>query len=331
MGELEPYTAEQVEVFNPDAALSDAARERIERSIAANTKTAYTRQARDFLAWCGECDRSPMPATPNTLADYVSHLADLGKAPATIEQAIAAIRTAHRQAGRRGEPDTELALAVLKAHKRDWAESGKRKRQSAPVSLDVLRKIVSVTDPATLAGRRDRVLVVLGFSSMSRRCEISALRINELTFSPDGITVFIRVSKTDQAAAGAEVFVPGGVHPDTDPVRVVEAWLTALAECGVTEGPLLRHVNRWDQLQPGGMSGGAINRRVRTLALRAGLARIPTAHGMRRGGATEAARAGVPVAHIATHGRWSKTSTQVHEYVDIVDKWRDNPMRGIGL
>jgi len=49
------------------------------------------------------------------------------------------------------------------------------------------------------------------------------------------------------------------------------------------------------------------------------------------GGPAEAAKAGRPVSFIAEHGRWSKTSPQVLEYIRPVDKWRDNPMRGIGL
>jgi hypothetical protein len=56
-----------------------------------------------------------------------------------------------------------------------------------------------------------------------------------------------------------------------------------------------------------------------------------TAHGLRAGGPTEAAKAGHPASFIAEHGRWSKTSPQVLEYIRPVDRWRDNPMRGIGM
>lgn len=315
---------------DPNTVLSPAALDRLDRSIPDNTKTAYRRQARDFVAWCEERGRDTMPASAQTLADYVSHLCDQDKAPSTIEQAIATIRVAHREAGHDGKPDTRAALRVLKTHKRDRAEAGKRKRKAPPVTLNVLRAMVDAADPATLAGRRDRVMLVLGFAMMARRSELAALRIEDVTFTDDGLTILIRQSKTDQEAAGAEVNVPHGVHPDTDPVRVVRAWLDAL---DATEGPLLRAINRWDQLQPGGMSGAAVNERVRKLAIEAGVpgAADFTAHGLRAGGPTEAAKAGQPVSFIADHGRWSKTSPQVLEYIRPVDKWRDNPMRGIGL
>ncbi len=193
--------------------------------------------------------------------------------------------------------------------------------------------MIEATDPETLAGKRDRALLVLGFALMARRSELAALRIGDVRFTDNGLTVLIRTSKTDQDAMGAEVNIPVGVHPDTDPVRVVRAWLAALAELGGTDGPLLRRINRWGQLQPDGMSGAAVNEAVQRLAAAANLegAADFTAHGLRAGGPTEAAKAGYPTSFIAEHGRWSKSSTQVLEYIRPVEKWRDNPMRGIGL
>jgi integrase len=318
---------------HPDSFLSDGTRERLERSVPENTKRAYARQWEAFTAWCASTGRTALPATAHTLAEYVSHLADLDRAPATMEQAVAAVRTAHRVAGHRGQPETDAALAVLKVHRRDRAAAGKRKRKAPPVTLAPLRAMIETTDPDTLAGRRDRVLLVLGFAMMARRSELAALRIGDVRFTDDGVTVLVRTSKTDQDAVGAEVNIPHGVHPDTDPVRVTRAWLDALAEQQVTGGPLLRRINRWGRLQDGGMSGAAVNEAVRRLAAAAGLdgAADFTAHGLRAGGPTEAAKAGHPTSFIAEHGRWSKTSPQVLEYIRPVDRWRDNPMRGIGL
>lgn len=320
-------------VSTTDLEVSDTTRDRIRRSVPENTRKAYSRQWDQFATWCAAAGRTLLPATAQTLAEYVSHLADLDRAPSTIEQAIAAIRTAHRTAGHRGQPETDAALAVLKVHKRDRAAAGKRKRKAPPVTLGPLRAMIEATDPETLTGKRDRVLLVLGFAMMARRSELAVLRIEDVRFTDDGLTVLIRTSKTDQAAAGAEVNIPNGVHPDTDPVRVVRAWLAALAEHEVTSGPLLRRINRWGQMQDGGMSGAAVNERVQALATAAGLdgAELFTAHGLRAGGPTEAAKQKTPVSFIAAHGRWSPNSPQVHGYVRAVDRWQDNPMRGIGL
>lgn len=74
--------------------------------MAANTTRAYGRQWAGFTAWCAEHNRVILPATGETLAEYVTELTDAGRSPATIEQALAAIRTARRAAGHPTLPDT---------------------------------------------------------------------------------------------------------------------------------------------------------------------------------------------------------------------------------
>ncbi len=329
----DPVPAAPQSVARTDHELSASTVDRMQRSIPTETRRAYDRQWSQFAAWCAEQDRAALPATPQTLAEFVNHLVDLDRAPSTIEQAIAAVRTGHRLAGHRGLPETDHARAVLRVHKRERAERGQRKRKAPAVVLDVLRAMVDALDVDTITGVRDRALIVLGFAMMGRRSELAALRVSDLVFTEDGLTVLIRTSKTDQDAVGAEVKIPYGSHPSTCPVRTLRTWLAVLAENGFDDGPVFRRITRHGHLQDGAMSGAAINERVKVLAERAGVesAERYTAHGLRAGGPTEAARRGVPVAHIAEHGRWSKSSPVVHEYVRAADGWRDNPMRGIGL
>lgn len=131
MTDIEPRPVE-VAPHDPNTVLSPAALDRLDRSIPDNTKTAYRRQARDFVAWCEEHGRDTLPASAQTLADYVSHLCDQDKAPSTIEQAIAVVRVAHREAGHDGQPDTRAALRILKTHKRDRAEAGSASARRRP-------------------------------------------------------------------------------------------------------------------------------------------------------------------------------------------------------
>lgn len=312
--------------------MSERTRERIADGVAANTRKAYGRQWLDFTAWCAEHDRTALPATGETLAEYAATLADLNRSPATIEQALAAIRTAHRTAGHVGQPDTTAARLVLRSHRRQRAETGQRKRKAPPVTIEALRAMVETCDPTTVKGLRDRVVLVLGLAMMGRRSELVALNLDDVRETSDGLEVLIRASKTDQDAEGAEVAIPYGQHADTCPVRLVRAWREALAERGITSGRLLRSVTRHGR--PGvSMSADAVGDVV---CERAKVANLPnaedySAHSLRAGGATAAYRAGAPVSVIAAHGRWSEGSPVVLGYVRATDRWRDNPMRGVGL
>jgi site-specific recombinase XerD len=315
-----------------DRAVSDRTRARILDGFAANTRRAYTRQWDTFTAWCADTGRTAMPATGETLAEYTGHLADLDQAPSTIEQAIAAIRTVHRTAGHLGHPDTRAARLVLRFHRRQRADTGRRTRKAAPVTIDALRAMVDTCDTATTAGLRDRAILVLGLAMMGRRSELAALDLADLAATPDGLLVTVRMSKTDQDAEGAEVPLPFGQHPDTCPVRVVQAWVDELAAHGHHAGRLLRSVDRHGRIGDR-LSTEAINDIVRAAATRAGLDHPEryTAHSLRAGGATSAAKAGAPVSVITDHGRWREGSPVVLGYVRSVDRWRDNPMRGVGL
>ena len=64
-----------------DRAVSEATRRRIIDAVPANTTRAYGRQWAAFTTWCTAHGRAGMPATAETLAEYVAHLADAGRAP----------------------------------------------------------------------------------------------------------------------------------------------------------------------------------------------------------------------------------------------------------
>lgn len=312
-----------------DVHLSDRARERIAGGVAVETTRAYARQWLAFTTWCEDEGRVPLPATPQTFAEYVTMLADRGYANSTIEQAMASIRTMHRTAGYKGEPDTDAALLVLRDHRR---ESRRRPRQATPILIDELRAMIATCDHSTPRGLRDHVLLVLGVAMMGRRSEMVALELDDLTETNDGLVVLIRKSKTDQAAKGREVAIPYGQHAETCPVRVMRAWIATLAEHGITEGRVLRSVTRHGHIGAS-LSARAVDRVVKERVVAAGLPEPEgySAHSLRAGGATLSALAGHPISAIAEHGGWAPTSPVVIGYVRRVSRWRDNAMTGTGM
>lgn len=325
-----------------DSAMSPATRQRLADSIAPNTVRAYSRvwdgrthpdapapiPPGGFLGWCMAAGRSPLPATPETLAEYVSHLCDEGKSPATIEQAIAAVRTIHHMAGQE-RPDAEKALRVLKAHRRFRADAGLgNQRQSLPVVVDGLRKMVDTLDRSTPIGLRDHALLLLGIVSFGRRSEIVSYTWEDVSKAPEGLVLRLRRSKTDQEARGAAIPVLYGAFPGTDPVRVIARWRELCEARGITSGPLLRSVDRHGRVGAG-LSAQAVNDVVQRCADRAGLGDGFTAHSLRAGAATIAYMNGAPISSICRLGRWKQGSPVVLGYIRSVDQWKDHPFRGV--
>jgi integrase len=322
-----------------DYAITDETARRLADSTPENTQRAYDHAWKNFADWCAAQGRNPLPATAQTLTEYVRHLTDEGKAPNTIDQAMGTIRSKHAQDGYDNQPDTRAARRLYKRYRRDWGDAGHRIRKAAPVVLDALRAMVDTCPPDTLAGKRDRLLLLLGFNMMARRSELAALDLGDVREGEEGLTVYVRSSKTDQAAQGVEVNVPFGQHAETDAVRAYRIWRDALAERGITTGPLLRPIDRHGRLltEEGSAGRGSARMTGKSVGLvvtrhgqAAGLEH-QTAHGLRAGGATAAYSANNPVSAIAEQGRWSPNSPVVLGYIRSVDKWKNNPMKGIGL
>jgi integrase len=315
-----------------DTLVSDSVRERLARAVPENTQKAYAWWSGDFVRWCEAAGRTAMPATSETLTEYVNHLAEQSYAPSSIRVAIATIRTAHTEMGYERQPDTRRALEVLKVHGRDRADSGLRDEDATPVTVENLRRMIAGLPREGEKAIRDRAILVLGFALMARRSELVALNRGDIAETADGLEVRIRKSKTDQTGKGAQVNLPRGQFPDTDPVRVLKAWTDVLDEHGEHGGRVFRSIDRWGNLGQT-LQSRAISDIVHTAAVRAHLPQPESysAHSLRAGGATEAYRAGVPVTTICDHGRWKRGSPVVLGYIRAVDRWKDNAMLGVGL
>jgi integrase len=337
-----------------DDTLSEAAARAIAAGVPAETRRAYAGDWLRFETWCAGQGRTALPATSATLAEYATHLGSLGRAPSTIDRALAAIRARHRGAGLQ-PADSLPARLVLRGLRRERAKQGKRPRKAAPVTVEPLRKMAAACDTATAIGARDRALLLLGFATAARRSELAALNLADITEVEEGLQVVVRTSKTDAQSLGRTVAVPYGSNPATCPVRAVRVWLAVRSDAGLGPGPLFVRVNRHSRLaaplrrqgrligDPAGrLTGEAIADAVARAAERAGLAEVPdgvlapevprwSGHSLRRGFATASRRAGHDLVRIGRHGGWVDGSKVLYGYLEDVDHWEENPLIGVGL
>jgi len=337
-----PTDPEPVAYSDADYTISSETAERLLNRKADNTIRAYKFAWRQFDRWCTDEGRIPLPATPQTLCDYAVRLMGMSLSPSTIGQAIGCIRNKHSEHGHKDEPDHERALEMLRRYRREWADAGNRAEKATPILVNALRKMVDTCDPAAPTGARDRAVLLLGFNLMARRSELAALRITDVEEVDDGLNAHIRYSKTDQAAKGTAIGVPYGQHLETCAVRATRAWVAELDKRGLSDGALFRSIDRHGRIAGEAKAAGKVTARLSGKSVstivhrRAVLAGLPnlagyTGHSLRSGAATSAYLAGKPVSEIATQGRWCEHSPVVLGYIRAVDKWQNNPMRGIGL
>ncbi|MDP9842267.1 site-specific integrase [Streptosporangium lutulentum] len=352
-----PVLAEIVPAYAPASAvaihtdadhfLSDAARDAVAAGIPASTMRAYTKDWKAFDAWCVSQGRVSMPATSQTMTEYVTHLttaisARTGKplGPASIERALAAIRTWHNAADV-NPPQTKGARKVLSGYREYLATThnpAAQTRKAAPAGRDPLRSMLDKIDRSTLAGKRNAALLLLGYATAARVSELSALNIADVTATEDGLLVNIYRRKIKKYTEVAVTY--GGGKADTCPVRTVLALIAAMAEKGRTSGPLFVRVDILGNIDTrqmmrkgvaigdpeGRITAEAAAEVVTRIANTAGLEGRWTGHSLRRGFATEARKAGAQLEKISRHGGWADGSKAMLGYIEEGDKWRDNPV-----
>lgn len=337
---LEPYLL----------SLTPGDRERVDayvaRASADATLRAYKSDWRLFCAWCGESGYRPLPATPATVAAFLTLLAAEGFVPreprrtkrgivlarkpprplgkATIGRRLAAIVFAHRAADVEpptSQPDAarlEKAMrAIRKEKKADLP--GKKRAADGDVMRDMLRAVTG----DDLRAHRDRALLAIGMTGAFRRSELVAITVGRVADDPRGLLVHIPSSKADQEGKGQKVAILDGRR--LDPVGHYKAWL---AKAGIESGPVFRKLTPQGRLTEKPMSAQGVALVVKAAAVAAGYSpELFSGHSLRSGFLTEAGRQNANLFKMKEHSRHASLE-MVAEYVHDHERFRDHAGEG---
>lgn len=263
-----------------------------------NTIRGYTADLNFFTAWCAEYNRRLIPATPETLADFIESTSE-SFTIATIKRRLAAIKFAHRMSDL---PDPTIASSVHLALRRAARRKARRPAQAKGLTADVLTQIVEKC-PDTLAGLRDATLVSVGYDTLCRSSELTAMRVDHVRETEDGNwSILIPRSKGDQAGDGRIAWL----SPRSQ--DLLAKWLDA---ADIDKGPLFRglHLAR---LSDTALDTSSIRRMIKRAATRAGvdpsIASTLSGHSMRVGAAQDMLTAGFDALAIMQAGGWKSPS-----------------------
>lgn len=313
----------------------DAAAGFAEDSHTDSTKTAYRADFARYEAWCTAQGVAVVPDGPRQareiagmVAAYASSMAtgaDGGRVyrPATIGRALAAISEAYKA---KGFAPPRLHPSVVRVMKGIRRNLGAAKKQAPAIFPEDLRAMVADLGD-DLRDTRDRAMLLIGWAGAFRRSELVALDVEHLTFEPRGVVIYLPRSKTDQEAEGRYIGIAYGLHPETCPVRALQAWLDA---SGRNAGAVFLQVTPWGAATAVRASDKTVDRMVKRLAKAASLEhRGFSAHSLRAGLATTARRKGYGADDIKA--QTGHRSDVVQQYFREEDVWQNNVTEGIGL
>ena len=307
----------------PLALLVERANTFAQNSRAGSTRRAYFSDFETFRAWCARQGLDPLPATPATVAVYLADLATLGRAPATIERALAGIAHEHRARGFEWARAHPAIGAVMRGIRR---ELGTAPNQKAPVEIAELAALVAVLGDG-LQDTRDRAILTVGWFGAFRRAELVAITVADVAEQREGIVVTLRRSKGDQEGRGAEKGIAYASSLAICPVRSLAEWR---ARSKIATGPLFRSIDCKDRIGPRGLCDKMIALIVQRTAERAGLDPHNLAgHSLRAGFCTTAARRGKSLDAIMRQ-TLHKSERVVRRYIRHAKVFDDNASVGLG-
>ncbi|OQW70948.1 MAG: integrase [Proteobacteria bacterium ST_bin13] len=201
-------------------------------------------EAFDF--WCRRHSRIALPATPETVADYLDSRAEKGSKPASLGRYKASIAKIHQLLDLKDPTPAPLVKLRLQAIRRRLGTAQKQARplrfkgpvrnveRDAPRGLNVRALLESCAED--LPGLRDRALLSAGYDTGLRASELVAIEVEHIieAIDLDARLLTIQRSKGDQEGEGATAYL----SPRS--VRAIAAWLEAAR---IEAGPVFRRVN----------------------------------------------------------------------------------------
>ncbi|NML11945.1 tyrosine-type recombinase/integrase [Sphingobium sp. AR-3-1] len=199
-----------------------------------------------FDLWCRRHNRISLPATPETVADYLDARAEKGSKPASLGRYKASIARIHLLLDLKDPTPASLVKLRLQAIRRRLGTAQKQARplrfkgpvrnveRDEPRGLNVRALLESCADD--LPGLRDRALLSAGYDTGLRASELVAIQVEHVIEAIDAEARLLSIprSKGDQDGEGATAYL----SPRT--VRAIAAWLEA---AGIEKGAVFRRVN----------------------------------------------------------------------------------------
>lgn len=299
----------------------------ITAATAPNTRRAYAAQFRAFSAFCDRFGFSALPASPDTVAGYIASCVKANKSASYIQQALAAIRAAHKRADMNTPTGSELVRVAAMGARRTLGTAPHKK---AAATVDVVRALVDGLDRSTVQGKRDAAILLLGFSGAFRRSELVALNVADLERSTTkqgkaAYIINVRRSKTDQQGAGMIKAIFPTKSRALNPVIALDEYIAA---AGISDGAIFRRIRKGDHITADRLTGESVALIVKAAARRADVSLDLAGHSLRSGFITSALAAGQSERSVMNQSG-HRSVTVMRSYEQRADAMADNAAAGL--
>ena len=266
-------------------------------AFAENTIRAYRSDFIQYQNWCSHNKIDSIPATADTMAQYVDYLATVAKS-ATIRRRINSLGTVLKLSKNYNPTNQpEVILAIKRMHRK----IGRAQQQATPLTKPLLNQLLSNCDNS-VRGLRNRVLLRLGYETMRRRSELCTFKFGDINQATNGKPIIrLNFSKTDQYGAGKVLPI------SEELLNLLEKWEGIVGD----EGYILRSINKHGHIG-NSLNPASISTILKTLqeGLKSESSQQSlSGHSFRVGAALDLLEQGEPLERIMLRGGWQTDST----------------------
>ncbi len=278
--------------------------------VADNTSKAYDSGVRRYMTFCQAAGLQSVP-DPGHIQHFVAALVHANYKLSTIAVTMSGLRRwASDDWGMPAVFDDPAVQRALKVAKRLAVRDVRQKLPLSAADLVRVLRWLAQSDDAVYPNVRDAAMFVVGWAGMLRSSEIIVLVWKDVHLTRQGdLMLYLPKTKTDPGA-GSWVLLAAAEGCHISPAGTMRA-LRLLSGGDGASGYVFRPFYLSDK----GLAKTTVGCRLKKALVAAGIAgaALYAAHSLRRGGATHAARTGVPIRLIKLMGRWK--SDAVREYL----------------
>jgi site-specific recombinase XerD len=268
-------------------------------AFAKNTIRAYRSDFNQYQNWCLQNNLEPIPATAETMANYVDYLSENNKS-ATIRRRINSLGTVLKLS-KNNDPtkQPEVILALKRMHRK----IGRSQEQATPLTKSLLNQLLNNCDNSIM-GIRNQVLLRLGYETMRRRSELCAFKFEDIDYAPnDKPIIRLNFSKTDQYGTGKVLPI------SEELLNLLGKWKGIVG----SRDYILRSINKHGHIGIS-LNPASISTILKTLqeGLKSESNQQPlSGHSFRVGAALDLLEQGEPLEKIMLRGGWQTDSTAI--------------------
>ena len=201
--------------------------------------------------------------SPQIILLFIGFLWDKSYSISTVRTYMSAVSSMHKFLDLHNDPTKNFLVQKSIV---GYANNSKSEDSRQPISIDMLYTIISNLPRVTYDVYEDTLFTaafLLAFCGLLRVSEYTVrpqndpghcIDVNDVDFFPDGMSIYLHSSKTDQEGKGVKLNIPSSNIPQLCPVQAMKEYLAfrPVAEDGSKlPGPLFVHARDKSPLAPG--------------------------------------------------------------------------------